>query len=145
MVSPHVLVFANMPPTSNALSADRVILLEILNKSFNYIIRRVKCSTIIDSYNGKFVKYHYISERATKEEIMKMNRLEEFQFSDEELQFELQENSNSILGSDNRHITSYVGESKPVYRNENSVPQYVIALLMANEYVYPIPRRSFNL
>lgn len=54
---PHVIVFANMPPQSNALSANRMVLLEILNEDYDYAIRHATCETKLLSRTSKHVAY----------------------------------------------------------------------------------------
>lgn len=61
----HVLVFANMPPTYEFLSSDKVIVLEILIAQYNSAIRSDFCTKFILDYNGKFVKCQCIAKQAS--------------------------------------------------------------------------------
>jgi hypothetical protein len=125
---PHVIVFANQPPQSNALSADRLVLLEILNEDYDYAIRHAKCSTTIIKRTNKFVSYHYVSQQATNQDIRKLTKTKHFIFTDEELAYQ------QIKHKDPEQaycsVSLYQGISETIYANDGGIPQNVMSLVM---------------
>lgn len=83
--SPGVFVFANTPPHFSELSKDRFVVLEILSKEFNYVIRHADIQSIVIDSNATLVAYKYLSAAATAEDIRKRTGKKHFIFSDEEI------------------------------------------------------------
>lgn len=128
---PHVMVFANMPPLLNSLSADRFVILEILNEDYDYAIRRAVCEPAILRYNSTHVEFMYYSSQASLDQVRKMTRNQKFQFSDEELAFEQIKNKRS--NNDYDIVAHYVGASDAIIRTKQNAPQVVISSMMAKE------------
>jgi len=130
---PHVIVFANQPLQSNALSADRMVLLEILNEDYDFAIRRATCKARIISRTKKFISYKYTTEQASRDDIRKLTKAKNFIFSDEEL-INIKENEKILAKGteqNNCSVPNYTGESEIIYASEGSIPQNVIALVIA--------------
>jgi len=108
---PHVIVFVNMPLIQNSLSADRILLLEILPQQYEYKIRYASCLAVLDDYNGKFVKYHYQSSQ-----------------EDDEKKLKLIKNSDSATSL--VFAMLYEAQSESVIRLEHHVLGGVVALVM---------------
>lgn len=125
---PHVIVFANQPPQSTALSADRMVLLEILNEDYDYAIQHAKCATEIIKRTKKFVSYRYVSEQATNQDVKELTKVKHFIFTDEELA--LQQIKHKDTERTPCSVSLYKGMSEPIYATDSELPQNVMVLGM---------------
>lgn len=128
---PHVIVFANQPSQSNALSADRLVLLEILNEDYDYAIRHAKCEVKVIQRTKKFVSFLtsiFVACWVTYLNVRKLTKAKHFIFTDEEIALE------QVKHKDTEHpncsVSSYMGLSEIIYSNDGAIPQNVMALVM---------------
>lgn len=131
--TPHVLVFTNAAPLFNSLSKDHFNVFEVLNEEYNYVIRRVRVSVNVMRYDGKFVEYQYVSEQASVDYILKLNRKKNFEFTDDEIVMQLEVSSvdkdescfASIEAKSEAIASQVMNRSEPIVESENVVPQSV--------------------
>lgn len=126
---PHVIIFANQPPLSTALSGDRMVLLEIMGEDYDFAIRHSKCSVQIVKRLKRNVSYRYITELATNQDIKQLTKAKYFIFTDEELAMHKIKHKDTELS--HCSVSNYQGLSEIIYANDNTIPQNVLALVMA--------------
>ena len=127
-IPPHIIIFANQPPLSSALSSDRMVLLEILGEDYEYAIRHAKCTVQIAKRLKNHVSYRYVTQLATNKDIREQMKSKYFIFSDEELEMHKIKHKDTELSYCS--VSNYQGLSEIIYANENAIPQNVLALVM---------------
>lgn len=138
---PHVIIFANQPPLSTALSGDRMVLLEILNEDYDYAIRHAKCTVNVIKRVNKFVSYRYVTDLATNQDIKQLTKAKHFIFTDEELAMHKIKHKDTELS--NCSISNYKGLSEIIYASDNTLPQNVLALVMDFDEINEKERKRY--